>query len=138
MSNNTYDYYNRARLLKRDINIKLQELSILRETSINDQFGGCGGDGGNKEGGTPRSKVESAAVKIVMFENEISGKLAELEVIKNEISVTIDKLSDPVERIILMWRYVLFKTWDEIINVTGYSRTQVFRFHRNALRHTQI
>jgi hypothetical protein len=125
-------------LLKRDINIKLQELSILRETSINDQFGGCGGDGGNKEGGTPRSKVESAAVKIVMFENEISGKLAELEVIKNEISATIDKLPDPVERIILMWRYVLFKTWDEIINVTGYSRTQVFRFYRNALRHTQI
>lgn len=135
---NAYEFYNRARVLNHDIHINLQELTILRETSINAQFGGCGGDSGNKDGGKPRSKVECAAVKIVDFESRISEKMCVLESLKEEISKTIETLSDPVERIIMMWRYVLFKTWEEIINVTGYSRTQVFRFHRKALKHTQI
>lgn len=133
-----YEYYNRARVLNKEINIDHQELAILREQSVNDQFGGCGGDGGNKDGGTPRSKVESAALKVVAFENKISEKVCALEVLKVEISKTIETLSDPVERVIMKWRYVLFKTWEEIIEVTGYSRTQVFRFHRKALKHTQI
>lgn len=132
-----YDFYNRARELNKEINIDHQELAILREQSINDQLGGCGGDG-SKDGGTPRSKVENAALKVVAFENRISEKVCALEVLKAEIRKTIETLSDPVERIILLWRYVLFKTWKDIIKVTGYSRTQVFRFHRKALKHTQI
>lgn len=136
-----FDFFNRARTLAQEISINLQELAILRETAINDQFGGIGNgnDGnGNDGGGTPRSKVETAALKIVAFESQISEKVLKLEIIKSEITTVIEKISDPIDRIIMMRRYVLCRSWEEIIDVTGYSRSQVFRHHRKALKYAQI
>lgn len=130
-----FEYLNRARVLNRQIKLDHQELAILRETSISAQFGSCSGASeGTSEGGTPRSKVESAAIRIVSFENRIAEKMRELEKIKREITETISKLSDPVERIILTWRYVLLKPWSDVIDKTGYSRRQVFRVHKEAMR----
>ena len=136
-----FEYFNRVRMLAQEININLQELAILRETAINDQFGGIGNgdDGnGNNGGGTPRSKVETAALKIVAFESLIAEKMRTLEMIKSEVAAVIEKISDPIDRIIMMRRYVLCRSWEEIIDVTGYSRSQVFRHHRKALKYAQI
>lgn len=130
-----YEFYSRARLLKKQIFYDLQDLAILRETSISAQFGGCGGSSfGRVEGGTPQSKVESAALKVVDAENKIAEKGRALEALKTEISAKIDTIDDPVERIILTWRYVMLKSWEDIILITGYSRAQVFRIHKKAMR----
>jgi DNA-directed RNA polymerase specialized sigma subunit len=133
-----YDFFNQARALNREINIELQELAILRESAINDQFGGIGGGGDGNSSTLPKSKVEIAAMRIVEAENAIKLKRIELERLQRQVSVSADKLENPVERIIIKWRYVMFKTWDEIISITGYSRRQVFRFHRDALRRNVV
>jgi hypothetical protein len=133
-----FEFYNQTRNLNRDICIDLQELAILRETAINNQFGGIGGGGDGNSSTVPKSKVESAAVRIVAAENNINDKRIELERLKRLITVEAEKLDDPVERVIIKWRYVMLKSWNEIIAVTGYSRTQVFRYHRDALRNTNV
>jgi DNA-directed RNA polymerase specialized sigma subunit len=62
----------------------------------------------------------------------------ELERLKRIVTAKAEKLDDPVERVIIKWRYVLLKSWNDIIKVTGYSRTQVFRYHREALSKTNV
>jgi hypothetical protein len=110
-----FEFYNQTRNLNRDICIDLQELAILRETAINNQFGGIGGGGDGNSSTVPKSKVESAAVRIVAAENNINDKRIELERLKRLITVEAEKLDDPVERVIIKWRYVMLKSWNEII-----------------------
>lgn len=133
-----FDFYNQTRELDHSINIDLQELAIIRETAINDQYGGIGGGGDGNSSTPPKSKVEQAATRIVVAENAIKAKIMELERLKRLVTVEAEKLDDPVERVIIKWRYVLLKSWNDIIKVTGYSRTQVFRYHREALSKTNI
>lgn len=133
-----FDFYNQTRELNHSINIDLQELAIIRETAINDQYGGIGGGGDGNSSTPPKSKVEQAATRIVVAENAIKAKIMELERLKRLVTVEAEKLDDPVERVIIKWRYVLLKSWNDIIKVTGYSRTQVFRYHREALSKTNI
>ncbi len=133
-----FDFYNQTRELDHSINIDLQELAIIRETAINDQYGGIGGGGDGNSSTPPKSKVEQAATRIVVAENAIKAKIMELERLKRIVTEKAEKLDDPVERVIIKWRYVLLKSWNDIIKVTGYSRTQVFRYHREALSKTNI
>lgn len=133
-----FDFYNQTRELDHSINIDLQELAIIRETAINDQYGGIGGGGDGNSSTPPKSKVEQAATRIVVAENAIKAKIMELERLKRLVTVEAEKLDDPVERVIIKWRYVLLKSWNDIIKVTGYSRTQVFRYHREALSKTNV
>lgn len=133
-----FDFYNQTRELDHSINIDLQELAIIRETAINDQYGGIGGGGDGNSSTPPKSKVEQAATRIVVAENAIKAKIMELERLKRIVTDKAEKLDDPVERVIIKWRYVLLKSWNDIIKVTGYSRTQVFRYHREALSKTNV
>lgn len=133
-----FDFYNQTRELDHSINIDLQELAIIRETAINDQYGGIGGGGDGNSSTPPKSKVEQAATRIVTAENAIKAKIMELERLKRIVTEKAEKLDDPVERVIIKWRYVLLKSWNDIIKVTGYSRTQVFRYHREALSKTSV
>lgn len=138
MQMTAFDFYNQTRELDHSINIDLQELAIIRETAINDQYGGIGGGGDGNSSTPPKSKVEQAATRIVVAENAIKAKIMELERLKRLVTVEAEKLDDPVERVIIKWRYVLLKSWNDIIKVTGYSRTQVFRYHREALSKTNV
>lgn len=138
MQMTAFDFYNQTRVLDHSINIDLQELAIIRETAINDQYGGIGGGGDGNSSTPPKSKVEQAATRIVVAENAIKAKIMELERLKRLVTVEAEKLDDPVERVIIKWRYVLLKSWNDIIKVTGYSRTQVFRYHREALSKTNV
>ena len=133
-----FDFYNQTRELDHSINIDLQELAIIRETAISDQYGGIGGGGDGNSSTPPKSKVEQAATRIVVAENAIKSKIMELERLKRIVTEKAEKLDDPVERVIIKWRYVLLKSWNDIIKVTGYSRTQVFRYHREALSKTNV
>jgi DNA-directed RNA polymerase specialized sigma subunit len=138
MQMTAFDFYNQTRELDHSINIDLQELAIIRETAINDQYGGIGGGGDGNSSTPPKSKVEQAATRIVTAENAIKAKVMELERLKRIVTEKAEKLDDPVERVIIKWRYVLLKSWNDIIKVTGYSRTQVFRYHREALSKTNV
>ena len=71
-------------------------------------------------------KKLDAEAEIKELENELSGKV-------NLLIETIDNLESIEEKTVLTLRYVQDLSWDKIEEKTCYSRTSVFRFHRNGL-----
>ena len=65
-------------------------------------------------------------IEIKELEKELSGKV-------NLLIETIDNLESIDEKTVLTLRYVQDISWDKIEEKTCYSRTSVFRFHRNGL-----
>lgn len=72
-------------------------------------------------------KKLDAEAEIKELENELSGKV-------NLLIETIDNLESIEEKTVLTLRYVQDLSWDKIEEKTCYSRTSVFRFHRNGLK----
>lgn len=135
--NKAYQFFIRAKLLKNEIEYEKCELEAMREFSISNQYGGIG-DNVMQSGRNNCSKVEFSVVKIMLFENKISEKIKKYSEIRFEIEQVIDALNNLNERAVLKLRYLYYKRFDEIVIMTGYSRTQVFRFHRNGLNHAVI
>ena len=71
-------------------------------------------------------KKLDAEAEIKELENELSGKV-------NLLIETIDNLESIDEKTVLTLRYVQNLSWDKIEEKTYYSRSSVFRFHRNGL-----
>lgn len=67
------------------------------------------------------------------LEEEIAADEKELERLKTEVSVAIDKLEEPSEQLLLHYRYVMFKTMPEIAVAMHYSLRWTKRLHRRAL-----
>ena len=88
-----------------------------------------------KSKGDPRSSlVENAALKVVELEEEIASDILELVRVMKEIASAISRMDSMECRTILEMRYLSFMEWDEIISRMGYSRSYVFRLHKEALK----
>ena len=90
--------------------------------------------------------IAKAVAKVVDYEqkaDEVINKLVDKRI---EIENTINMISDPVQREVLERRYLLYQSWDGfydkisgqyvkgICENMGYSRTQVFRQHREGIK----
>lgn len=64
---------------------------------------------------------------------EIERQIDHLIAIKREIIKTIDKVSDPTLKTLLMLRYVNIETWKQVANEMNYSKRQTLRLHKKAL-----
>ena len=64
---------------------------------------------------------------------EIERQIDHLIAIKHEIIKTIDKVSDPTLKTLLMLRYVNIETWKQVANEMNYSKRQTLRLHKKAL-----
>lgn len=57
----------------------------------------------------------------------------ELEQMLGNFSIELESLENPDHRRILSYRYVLNKSWDEIPEIMHYSKSNVYKLHREAL-----
>ena len=80
------------------------------------------------------SAVESAAIRRVALENALNEAKEELRDVSEEISSTIKRVGDSNMESLLEMRYLSFMDWDTVFNCMGYSRSYVFKLHRQALR----
>ena len=67
------------------------------------------------------------------LEEEIREDEKELERLKTEVSIAIDKLEEPNAQILLYYRYVMFMTMPKIAVEMHYSLRWTKRLHRRAL-----
>lgn len=74
-------------------------------------------------------RFEDACVKAMDLENRIKERLGKL----SEINETINNVSSPVSQAILVKRYLVHNTWDEIASTLCVSRSHVIRLHIEAL-----
>lgn len=84
------------------------------------------------------SSIENILIKQEELKSEyIKVSCDELKV-HNEIEKYIDTLLDPMERIIIRYRYIFHWSWKDIENKTGYGYRQLNRIHKNALKNTKF
>ncbi len=67
------------------------------------------------------------------LEAEIATDEKELERLKTEVSIAIDKLEEPNEQLLLHYRYVMFMTMPKIAVEMHYSLSWTKKLHRKAL-----
>lgn len=125
-------YLQQIRLYDSRINTKLEELHHLKEmvlritpTLKDDVVSGGGGS---------QDKLADAVTKIVDLEDEVNRDIDRYVNAKQEISGTLEKISDPDQLQVLHKRYVQYKTWEQIAWETGFSYRWVCNLHGKALQ----
>lgn len=85
-------------------------------------------------GSGTQDKLAEAVAKIVDLEAEIVRDIDRYVAAKQEISATLEKISDPDQLQVLHQRYVQYKTWEQIAYDTGFSYRWVCTLHGRALQ----
>lgn len=76
---------------------------------------------------------ENYILAIVTFEEMVSQKERQLHLSDLETARTIDLVPDPIQRAILIYRYLSYQHWNHISKVMGYSEGHLFKLHEDAL-----
>lgn len=85
--------------------------------------------GGLKEG----NPQEDLAIHHIELQRQYNAKLVELAAEQLAIEQAIDSL-DPVDRMIMRYRYIDCLKWEEVCVKIGYSWTQTHEHHGRALK----
>lgn len=123
------EYLSRAYNLRRSIatqEIRLEELRTQAEHITADINGMPRGSGQS-------SPVERIAVQIADLSMELELDWLDLIQYQEDISKTINAVSDPILNQILSLRYLSYKPWSEISDTMHYTIGHVFKLHRKAL-----
>jgi DNA-directed RNA polymerase specialized sigma subunit len=91
-----------------------------------------------KGGGSIRGKTESIIAKIVDLENEIDADIDRLVAIRDGIKTIIEAVEDDRERLLLQYRYLDGRTFEEIAVQMHYSWRQIHRLHSQALTNLKM
>lgn len=124
------EYLSQAYWLDKIINNKLEQASNLREhaTRATSRY-----TAERVSGTSDRCPMENAMVKLIDLENEINADIDKLVDLKQEINNIIANVSNNKYRLILEFRYIQGKAWEEIADELGYNIRWVFRMHGSAL-----
>ena len=130
----TKHYLKRVKYLDGLINSKAEQLKDLRNMVYN-----ISGNENNERVQTSKrvDKIGDIMSKIVDLENELDNDIDKLVDLKAEVTKRIDEIPDMECRLLLMLRYLNFKTWEEIAEKMGYSRQWVNKIHGRALNSLQ-
>ncbi len=75
---------------------------------------------------------------IICYEENVKRGIDRLYALKDEIYTSIQQVSDPRERLLLMNRYVNCYSWPEVCSLMGISERTVRRVHREALQKFKV
>lgn len=81
-----------------------------------------------------QSRMEENAVKVMELKELIEDDEVLLKKVRSEIKETIRAIGNETYATVLEMRYLQYLTWDEIVDQTGYGRSNVFRLHGEALQ----
>lgn len=81
---------------------------------------------------------EDKVAALVDMEHKLLEDIEELTGMYNEGWKMIDSLEDPVDRLILVMRYINHMRWEEIALELNYSVDHIYYRHRHALKKIKI
>jgi DNA-directed RNA polymerase specialized sigma24 family protein len=128
-------YLKRYINLDREIDRKLEEVARLRSklTRVTEVF-----TAEPKGGGSIYGKTEEILAKIVDMEREIDADVDRLISIRDNIKAIIEAVEDDRERLLLQYRYLDGRTFEEIAVQMHYSWRQIHRLHSKALTNLKM
>ena len=128
-------YLKRYITLDREIDRKLEEVARLRSklTRVTEVY-----STEPRGGGTIYGKTEEILAKIVDLEKEIDADVDRLIEVRDSIKSIIESVEDDRERLLLQYRYLDGRTFEEIAVQMHYSWRQIHRLHSKALINLKI
>ena len=128
-------YLKRYINLDREIERKLEEVARLRSklARVTEVF-----TEEPKGGGSIYGKTGEILAKIVDLEKEIDADVDRLIFIRDNIKAIIEAVEDDRERLLLQYRYLDGRTFEEIAVQMHYSWRQTHRLHRRALTNLKM
>ncbi len=91
-----------------------------------------------KGGGTIYSRTEEIIIKIADMEEAINADIDKLIDLKQKIERVIESVPDDKERLLLKYRYLDGRTFEEIAVQMHYSWRQIHRLHSRALTNIKM
>lgn len=88
---------------------------------------------GIRSGYTKSDKVGNCIISIVTLEKELEDQISELVAEYTNVTRLINDLEDESEKLLLEYRYLNGKTWEDISELMGYDLRYIFKKHSNAL-----
>ena len=112
--------------LDKVVKSKTDQLENLRSIVFN-----VSGNSGDEKVQTSkrRDKIGDIMPKIMDLEKELNNHIKEFIDLKSKITKKIDELPDIEYRLVLMLRYLDFKTWEEIAELMNYSIRWIYKLH---------
>ena len=126
----TKQWLSRGYKLDCEINALLQEQSKALSKATNTAMTGEG----EKVQISPSNTAEKNMLNYAAYSELIDKRIDELYKIKHEILKAILKVDDNACRVLLICRYMNYKSWDEIAEQMKYSKRQVLRMHSEILK----
>ena len=129
------EFLQQIRSADRLIDSKLKQLECLRDETTRTS---------SMISDMPRSdspnlqRMESTIVKLLDLEAEINADIDQLVDMKRVARDAINALSNADQRLVLELRYLCYKTWPWIADELGYSISNVYRLHDNALKNIRL
>ena len=129
------EYLEQAYTLDHRINSRLEQLSSLKALAT--RTTGILRQDAVKTTPDAHSREEIIA-KVIDMEREIDREIDRLVDLKQEIRQVIGAVEDPILQTLLELRYLSFRTWTEIMQTMGYSKTSIWRFRKAALEAVKV
>jgi RinA family phage transcriptional activator len=128
-------YLKRYINLDREIERKLEEVARLRSklARVTEVF-----TAEPKGGGSIYGKTGEILAKIVDLEKEIDADVDRLIEVRDSIKSIIEAVEDDRERLLLQYRYLDGRTFEEIAVQMHYSWRQIHRLHSRALTNLKM
>ena len=129
------EFLQQIRSADRLIDSKLKQLECLRDETTRTS---------SMISDMPRSdspnlqRMESTIVKLLDLEAEINADIDQLVDMKRVARDAINALSNADQRLVLELRYLCYKTWPWIADELGFSISNVYRLHDNALKSIRL
>lgn len=127
-------YLRKARELDTLVHTKLSEIDRLRELAECLSSPKLGERVTSSNGNTSMQTVD----KIVDLQAEIDKEIAVLVGLIAEIHSAIKELKSGKEQTVLTEYYINGCEWEEIAEMMGYEKRQIYRIHGNALAHLKM
>ena len=125
------EYLSQARLLDQRINIRLEQVTSLRNlaakasSTLSDVA---------PSGTRNVHRMEDIIIKIIDFENEINADIDRLVALKREITGVIKAVPNLEYQTLLELRYLCFKSWEQIAIEMNYSIQHIYRMREKAFK----
>ena len=130
------EYLRQAYRLNELIDSDAEELERLRDLS----FKIAGGNYGERviSSGRKGPSFVRYIDEIDEMERKIHAELCELVLLKRNITQAINRMENREERLVLTYRYLSNKTWEQISSILSVSIRTVHRIHQSALNHFSV
>ena len=131
---NAKEYLQQAQKIDRIVKSKLNQIERLESlaTSASQTLDPSGSHASADP--TKGSKLENMVVGIIDLKEQVQKQAAKLIEVRKEITETINSINNLSVQFILEERYLIYRTWDEIADETGFSKNYLYHMHSTGLQ----